>query len=102
MAGLFAPLALLDFIRAIAALLLFGLAPGYLLLLAHRRERDWLAPLKKDAFEAVGLAAIASFSALALLSSLLVFTIGFGFWGILVLEAALLVGGFLLWKRMAA
>ena len=93
--SLTAPLGALEIVRSIIAFALFLFLPGWLFVSA------WLA--KKDSGRKIGLpetvaaSLFASITFLALLSILLAFTVGVGFYSVLFCEIVL-IGGLWFWK----
>jgi len=102
MTGLFDVVGAAGWLQTAIALAAFGFAPGYLLFLAHRRERDVLAPLREDAFESVGVAIALSLVVLALASAALAFSVGLSLFSLFLLELLVGAGCWLNWKKALA
>lgn len=102
MNGLFVVVGFAGWLQTAVALAVFGFAPGYLLLLAHRREKDALAPLREDAFESAGTAVALSFVVLGLASAALAFSVGVSLFSLFLLELLVIAGCWWNWKKTLA
>jgi len=96
---IFPPLSIIDVARALFVVATAGFLPGFFLYAKIFGKKSWREAFAEDFFEGVAASAIISFVLLALASALLTFTIGFSFAAIAVLEMAIIVLAYLLWKK---
>ncbi|OIO26172.1 hypothetical protein AUJ14_02620 [Candidatus Micrarchaeota archaeon CG1_02_55_22] len=99
MNGLFDVVGFTGWLQTAVALAVFGFAPGCLLLLAFKHEKDVLALLREDVFESAGVAIVLSLVVLALASAALAFSVGVSLFSLFLLELLIIAGCWWNWKK---